>query len=366
MNGLHSNPNKQPQEVIFTHKLHNTPHPFLTFNNSPVQQTTSQKHLGMILDTKLDFQEHLKAIFNKVNKTIGVLRKLQNILPRPSLIAIYRSFIRPHLDYGDVIYDQSFNASFHQKMESIQYNAALALTGAIRGTSREKLYQELGLESLQHRRWYRKLCCFYKILKNQAPPYLYNLIPIPSNAYRTRNANAIPLYNTRHDFFKNSFLPSTIIEWNKLGSEIRNSSSLNVFKKQLLSFIRPFANSFFKCHNSQGIKLITRLRLGLSHLRKHKFKHSFQDTLNPICSCSNDIESTTHYLLHCSNYIEERLALLNQVRSIDSQLLQQSDSLICQLLLFGKCSLSIEENTQILNGTIEYVLSTKRFDGPLL
>ena len=112
--------------------------------------------------------------------------------------------------------------------------------------------------------------------------------------------------------------------------------------------------------------MITRLRLGLSHLREHKFKHSFQDTLNPICSCSNDIESTTHYLLHCSNYIEERLALLNQVRSIDSQLLQQSDSLICQLLLFGKCSLSIEENTQILNGTIEYVLSTKRFDGPLL
>ena len=86
--------------------------------------------------------------------------------------------MRSHLDYGDIIYDQTYNLSFHQKLESIQYNAALALTVAIRGSSREKLYQELGLlESLQLRRWYRKLCCFYKIYNKQAPGYLTELIP---------------------------------------------------------------------------------------------------------------------------------------------------------------------------------------------
>ena len=91
---------------------------------------------------------------NKVNKTIGLLRKLQNILPREPLLTIYKSFVRPHLDYRDVIYDQHYNNSFHQKLESIPYNAAvLALTGAIRGSSREILYQELGLESLKQRRW---------------------------------------------------------------------------------------------------------------------------------------------------------------------------------------------------------------------
>ena len=62
-------------------------------------------------------------------------------------------------------------------MESIQYNAALAITGAIRGSSREKLYQELGLESLQQRRWYRKLCYFFKLTKNKSPKYLFNYIP---------------------------------------------------------------------------------------------------------------------------------------------------------------------------------------------
>ena len=77
---------------------------------------------------------------NKVNKTIGLFRKLQNILSREPLLTIYKSCVRPHLDYGDVIYDQHYNNSFHQKLESIQYNAALAITGAIRGSSREKLY----------------------------------------------------------------------------------------------------------------------------------------------------------------------------------------------------------------------------------
>ena len=80
---------------------------------------------------------------------MGFLRKLHNILPRPALLTIYKSFIRPHLDYGDIIYGQAYNTSFHQKLELLQYNACLATTGAITGTSREKLYDELGLESLQ-------------------------------------------------------------------------------------------------------------------------------------------------------------------------------------------------------------------------
>ena len=94
---------------------------------------------------------------NKVNKNIGLLLKLQNILPREPLLTIDKSFVRLHLVYGDVIYDQHYNNSFHQKLESIQYNATLAIKCAIRGSSREKLYQELGLESLKQRRWFRKL-----------------------------------------------------------------------------------------------------------------------------------------------------------------------------------------------------------------
>ena len=95
----------------------------------------------------------MKFIIDKTTKGIGILRKLRHYIPRKSLLTIYKSFIRSHIDYADVIYDQPHNASFTDKIESIQYNASLAITGAIRGTSKEKSYQELGLEFLSSRRW---------------------------------------------------------------------------------------------------------------------------------------------------------------------------------------------------------------------
>ena len=153
-------PSKQAQEGIFSRKLKNVSHPPLVFNNANVSSCKSQKHLGILLDSKLTFEEHYKTILSKTNRTIGLLRKLQSLLPRAALITIYKAFVRPHLDYGDVLYDQAFDASLHGKLESNQYNACLALTGAIRGTSKEKIYQKLGLESVQIRRWYRKIFLF--------------------------------------------------------------------------------------------------------------------------------------------------------------------------------------------------------------
>ena len=111
---------------------------------------------------RLDFQEHWKSLLKKVHKTVALLCKFQNILPRSALLTIYKCFVRTHLDYSDTIYDPAFKNSFHQKNEFLQYNTALAITGAIRGTSREKIYQELGLESLQQRRWYKKTMSLFQ------------------------------------------------------------------------------------------------------------------------------------------------------------------------------------------------------------
>ena len=151
----------------------------------------------------------------------------------------------------------------------------LSITGAIRGTSRDKLYQELGFESLRHRRWLRKLCTFYKILKSGQPDYLSRLIPKRHSNYCVRNPSLIPPFHIKHNFFRNSFFSSSIIEWNKLDPQLKNSVSLGILKRNILQFVRPFRNNAYDCHNPKGIKLPTRLRLGLSHLREHKFKHSF-------------------------------------------------------------------------------------------
>ena len=174
--------------------------------------------------------------------------------------------------------------SFHQKLESIQYNTCLAITWAIRGTRKVNLCQEIGLESLQLRRWYRKLGMFYKIFKSKSPQDLFKLIPGKTSSYVTRNAGNIPLFQIKDNFCKNSFSPSSIMECNKLDPNLHYSKNFGIFKTNILKFIRPKRNSFYNCCNFKGIRLITRLRLEFNHLREHKFKYNFQNCLNPLCS----------------------------------------------------------------------------------
>ena len=144
-----------------------------------------QKHLALFLDSKLNFFDHINEKFKKATKVVNVIKKMNLLLPRTSLLTIYKSFVRPHLDCGDVIYDQPNNFRLSDKMETVQYNAALAITSAIRGISKENLYQELGLESSKDRRWLRRMSYLYKIISTKLPPYLYELIPPLQRSHRT-------------------------------------------------------------------------------------------------------------------------------------------------------------------------------------
>ena len=154
----------------------------------------------MHLDEKLNFNHHVKGKIAKGNKGIWLIRKLAHVLPRQPLLAIYKSVIRPHLDYGDTIYDQPNNESFCNIIEKVQYNAALAITGAVNGTTQLKSYNELGIESLKFRRWFRCLC-----KATQIPKYLYELILSESHIYSTRNSETVETYYYRTDQFKYYF-----------------------------------------------------------------------------------------------------------------------------------------------------------------
>ena len=154
-------PNKQATEVLFSRKVNSGDHPKLTFNVNQVQQCSSQKHLGLFLDNKLDFNKHLDEKINNCNKIIEMMEKLFTSVSKQSLLTIYKSFVRPILNCGDIIYDKPHKCSFIGKIERVQYNACLVITGAFKGTSRERLYQESGLESLKDKRWHRKLCFFF-------------------------------------------------------------------------------------------------------------------------------------------------------------------------------------------------------------
>ena len=142
-------PNKQANQVIISRKTssNNLSHSPIKFNNNGICKCPHQIHLGIVLDSKL-----------------GLFRRLSINLPRNALLAIYKSFVRPHFDYGDILYDKPSNENFQNKLEKVQYRACLAITGAIQGTSRTKLYDELGLHSLIKRHWCNKLIFFYKIV----------------------------------------------------------------------------------------------------------------------------------------------------------------------------------------------------------
>ena len=124
------------------------------------------------------------------------------------------------------------NQSFCNKIERVQYNAVVAITGAIRATSQTKLYNKLDLESLKFKRWMKKVCMFYKIKTLKIPEYLY-LIPNDRQTYNIQNLDFVETYFCRTDAFISSFFPYSISEWNKLDQDLHNAKSYSKFRKKL-------------------------------------------------------------------------------------------------------------------------------------
>ena len=125
-------PTKMAQEVLFSRKKSKVIHPSLIFNGKDVSLFESHKHLGLVFDPNLNFDMHLKGKFSIINNGIALLRILRHSIPRKPLLSIYKTFLRPHLDCCDVIYEKPHNENFTDTVESFQYNVALEITGSIK------------------------------------------------------------------------------------------------------------------------------------------------------------------------------------------------------------------------------------------
>ena len=368
-------PAKQAVEVTFSRKRITVDHPRILFIDTPVLKAEEHKHLGIVLDSRLSFARHIQTIITKSRQGTGMLRFLSKYLPRQSLNELYNLYVRPHLDYGDVIYhtpqhvcefSQNITLSNQmEKLESIQYSAALAVTGAWKGTSRVKLYDELGWESLNLRRWYRRLVLFYKIVNNLTPDY--TRIPIPplrQSSYSLRYPATVGQINARTACFSASFYPSCLLEWNKLPHKIRKSPTIGSFKNKLLPLIRPPPKPVYSIHDPRGLAILTQLRVGLSMLNLHKFRHNSRDTLNPMCPSNDGVEDTEHFLLHCHSYDACRTDLLDSLSSTlqPYDLPNLSNALILKLIPYGDERLSVDSNSEILKATLRYTYATQRFE----
>ena len=147
-------PSKQAVQLVFSRKRKNIDRPILYFDNLEVKSVNEHKHLRLIMDTKLTFASHINDKLSKARKGIGILKSLNQYLPTKILDQIYKMYIRPHLDFCDIIYHEpttlnSFDSSINLRylmntVERIQYHAALSITGAWQGTNLDKIYEELG------------------------------------------------------------------------------------------------------------------------------------------------------------------------------------------------------------------------------
>ena len=340
---------KQAIEVIFSNKYHKNEHPPLFFNEIPVARKEWTKHLGVFLDEKLTFKKHVQESIIKANKGLSLLKFLSKYVNRKILDMMYKMYVRPHLEYGDLIYHGQ-SSELTKNLEKIQYKAGLIVTGCWDKTSREKLYKELGWESLENRRAYRRYSLFYKIKTNSAPIYLSDHIPPPPPP---------PRGNTNR--YKNSFFPFCHYGWPNLEENIRNAISLSDFQKNYLRTIRPSAKGICPPVDSFGLKRLTQLRVEHSDLRSHRFNKNFNCT-SPTCRCGMEDETNEHYFLRCPSFQNQRTHLLSSLSDIiQNNISVLPDSHLCDLILYGSNVYNEITNTLIIKTAIRYIKSTKRF-----
>ena len=267
-----------------------------------------QKHLGLILDSSLSFKKHINEKIIKAKKNLVIIKHLSMFLPRKTFDQMYKALVRSHLDYCDIIYHiPSAHTQFGvtltdlmEKAEIIQYQAALAVTGAWQGSSRSKLYEELGWDSLSERRWRRRIQQIHKIVNNNTPSYLNDKLPRHRRPLFSQNNN-----NTFHEIrcrssrYMSSFFPDAITSWNNVINQFDNSPSINILKDDLFSLIRPEEKNIFGIHDHLLLRYLLQLRVGLSCLRHHKNCHNFIDTPSDKYLCNHDIEDINHFLFSC-------------------------------------------------------------------
>ena len=334
-------------EVIFSWKRNKPDHPFLQFNNIPVSRQTSTKHLGMILDDKLTFRSHISEAIVNAKKGINVLKFLSKYVSREVLDMTYKMYVRPYLDYGDSLFHNQSKQSM-ALLEQIQYQAGLIVTGCWQGSSRSKLYDELGWESLQERRKFHRLTLYYKILNNHTPEYLRAHVP-----------QSIPVDSTQR--YKDSYFPYCYKHWNDIDPSIKNSLNVSHFKSSYLKLIRPYKKSCFHIQDRYGLSLLSRIRVNHSDLRSHRFDKNF-NCADPTCACGVEEETTEHFFLRCTRFSHERAILIGGVSDIVSpEIINLPHDHLTDILMYGSKVFNEIANKLIILSSIRYITASNRF-----
>ena len=245
-----------------------------------------------------------------------------------------------------------------EKIERIQYQAALAIFD---GSSCSKLYEELGWATLFDRRMCRRILQIHKISGNKTPYLKENLPPNCRDLFSGNIRNTFREIICKSNRSKNSFFPDANASWNIFIKHFDEYPSFQILKEHINACLRPKTKSIFGIHDPVGLRYLFRLRVSLSPLRSHKWRHYFIDTPSEMCRCNQGNEYTNKFFCSCPFYAIQRATLADSVRIIlqnnnINYLENQS-----QLYLYGHQSINSTENRKILLSTIKYIKDTLRF-----
>ena len=340
------------ESLLISRKVNKPVHPPLSIFQSIISEVESHKHLGIHFSKDGNWRDHIEYIKSKAWNRVNIMRKLKFIIDRKSLETIYISFIRPILEYSNVVWDNCTSAE-KSELEKIQHEAARIAIGGTKLISINNLMKETGWESLQERRRKHKLVLFYKMVKKQTPEYLSSLVPqavSSGSRYSLRNAENLQAPRGRTKLYSESFLPSTVRDWNSLPLEVRQAPSVSSFKYSINSPCENPVPPYYYIGNRQAQILHTRLRTNCSSLNLALFQKNIVDS--PLCLCGQ-IESVHHFFLTCPLYNDIRTVMLDDIRPMAIPTVK--------LFLFGNPSLDSETNGNIFASVQRYIVSTNRF-----
>ena len=324
----------------------------LEFEDVILEDTDSHKHLGVTLQNNCKWDLHVQSIISKCRVLISCLRSFKYRLSRKSLEIMYKSFIMPHFDFSDVVWDNC-NCTLLDDLEKLHLDALRTIVGTVRGTSHVKLYTESGFTSLKERRFRHKILLYFKLVNSLAPPYLVNRVPPLTsqvNPYHRRNPLERYTPACRTELYKSSYFPSTTALWNNLPEDIRQTTSLSLLKRYLCQLDSTVPKYYYLPDRTSEI-LLCRLRLEMSDLNYDLFNRHISN--NPTCECGFVREDASHFLMDCPLYQHAR------AQTID--LLSNDVKSNLQTLLFGRADKSVFDNVDILSTVGKFITLTNRF-----
>ena len=328
--------------------------PLLNFNNTAINFVENHKHLGVTLSCNGQWKTHIENILNAAYKILGIMRKLKYRFSRQALNQMYMSYIRPILEYSSIVWD-GCSEQDKTALERLQHEGARIVTGLTRSSSIANLYKECGWDSLANRRYFQKLCFMYKCTNNLIPDYISDIIPPlvrEVSNYPLRNSDNLTNLHTRTETSRRSCIPSSVAYWNGIQSDIRELDTFVSFRHVLKDTVLTGCNvpSFFVKGERRSSVIHARIRNNCSDLKCDLFQNHITDDTR--CSCGLD-ENALHFFFECENYNDMRLIMFHKTRKYHP--------LSLNALLYGKSSLSDDDNFILFQAVQQYIKDTRRF-----